>query len=268
MAGRGSVRPAREAKIPVVDRLRGGRRAGQHHRGEVDLHVEMQERRTSCIRRRRGASPCRRTAAERRRSTASASRAVANIWRPTPAPGRKGELFSHALPRAHRPADATPGVVNFTSPSANGRTTSCFSEDVADRPSYGIQGRPAAAAGIGHRAGARIPRRSNTTSWRGGRPRSARHADRPGRQRPRAGSSRCGVWPAPEQVDVDRLTPLEAAALVAEKGFQSGRYTFLTVGRAGGARAPRDRTSLASPCRAGRQPRSAHRPRRRVGNIR
>ena len=226
MAQAGSFVPAREAKMPLVDRIFARVGASDNiARGHSTFMVEMQE--TANILH---------TATSRSlvvldeigRGTAtfdglSIAWAVAEYLATNPKV-RPKTLFATHYHELTDLADATPGVVNFHVAAREWKDDIIFLRKIvpgrSDR-SYGIQvARLAGLPASRHRARARDPRRARARRADARRPAvGQRHADRPAaaaRAVPGAGArrSRCATRLA--AIDVDRMTPLEALTLLAE----------------------------------------------------
>src|SRR5712691_4575236 len=225
MAQAGSFVPAREAKIPLVDRIFARVGASDNiARGHSTFMVEMQE--TANILR---------TATSRSlvvldeigRGTAtfdglSIAWAVAEHLATNPK-ARPKTLFATHYHELTDLADATPGVVNFHVAAREWKDDIVFLHKIvpgrSDR-SYGIQ--VARLAGLPHavidRAREILAALERDELTRGGRPSVSGTATDPQRQ--------LGLFQAPPAddrlrerlaaIDVDRLTPLEALSLVAE----------------------------------------------------
>ena len=232
MAQAGSFVPAREAKLPLVDRIFARVGASDNiARGHSTFMVEMQE--TANILH---------TATSRSlvvldeigRGTAtfdglSIAWAVAEHLATNPK-ARPKTLFATHYHELTDLADATPGVVNFHVAAREWKDDIIFLRKIvagrSDR-SYGIQvARLAGLPPLGDRSRPRNPR--GPRARRADARRAAvgqRHAERaaaaaravsgaPGRRSPARTAGR---------VDVDRLTPLEALSLLAELKKDAGR---------------------------------------------
>jgi DNA mismatch repair protein MutS len=232
MAQIGSFVPAREAKIPIVDRIFARVGASDNiARGQSTFMVEMQE--TANI---LHCATARSLVVldEIGRGTAtfdglSIAWAVAEHLATNPK-ARPKTLFATHYHELTDLADATPGVVNFHVAAREWKDEIIFLRKIvagrSDR-SYGIQvarlaGLPASVIARAREILAALERDELT---RGGRPAVSGTPTEPQRQ--------LGLFRAPPAddrlrdrlaaIDVNRLTPLEALGLIAELKSDAGR---------------------------------------------